>query len=434
MADHKTSRTRQLVEAVFFRLARLHIGMHRPTVVVVVGSVGKTSTKLALARMLETEKKVSYMDDSYNDGIGLYLSVFELKVPARATPIRWFGLLLRAIWHMLSSYDNILVLEYGISKPGDMDAMLKLARPDVTVLTAVTPEHMEYLQTIDVVGEEETKAVRAAKQYAVINAVDVDGKYLRHAPVPLFTYGDDTNLDASFTIRSLVKDGAQVDFVVDGEELTNVHVRLVSRPLIRQLTGALLAARRLGVSLGGLRQAAEALTAVPGRMRLFQGLHGATILDDTANFSPIAGVVALETLKELPAHRRIAIFGNMHELGEYVEAGYHEVGEAFDGIDVFVFVGELAKEYFGAIARDKGYVENETMYFFDTSPEAGAFVRDKLLTSGDAVVIKGPFGRFYLEEAAKKLLANPADSQLLTRQSEFWQHKKRVHFGNLLDI
>ena len=199
MADHEsTSRSKQLVEAVFFRLAKLHIAIHRPTKVVVVGSVGKTSTKMALAKLLETEKRVSYMDDSYNDGIGLYLSVFELKVPNRTTPVRWFGLLLKAIWHMISHHDEILVLEYGISKPGDMDAMLRLARPDVTVLTAVTPEHMEYLKTIDIVGAEETKAVRAAREFAVVNAEDVVEKNLQDKAPPLLRYVDDAPSQADF--------------------------------------------------------------------------------------------------------------------------------------------------------------------------------------------------------------------------------------------
>ena len=435
MADHDTpSRSKQLVETVFFHLAKLHIAIHRPTKVVVVGSVGKTSTKMALARMLETEKKVSYMDDSYNDGIGLYLSVFELKVPSRTTPVRWFGLLLRALWHTISRHDEILVLEYGISKPGDMDAMLRLARPDVTVLTAVTPEHMEYLKTIDIVGEEETKAVRAAKAYAVVNGVDVDEKYLQGTDVPLLRYGDDKDKDAHFTIRSLSSDGVRVDFAIDEIELDDVHVQIIAEPLIRQTTGALLAAKRLGVSADGLRRAVESITPVPGRMRLFRGLYGTTILDDTANFSPVAGVVALGTLKKLPAKRRIAILGNMHELGDYIEPGYREVGEAFDGIDIFVFVGELAKEHFGAIARSKKYVEGKTMFLFDTAPEAGAYVRDHVLKTGDAVVVKGPFGGFYLEEATKKLLAHPAESKFLTRQSTFWLHKKRTQFGDLLDV
>lgn len=435
MADHEsTSRSKQLVEAVFFRLAKLHIAIHRPTKVVVVGSVGKTSTKMALAKLLETEKRVSYMDDSYNDGIGLYLSVFELKVPNRTTPVRWFGLLLKAIWHMISHHDEILVLEYGISKPGDMDAMLRLARPDVTVLTAVTPEHMEYLKTIDIVGAEETKAVRAAREFAVVNAEDVDEKYLQDIATPLLRYGDDATRQAYFSIRSFASDGVRVDFSIDGVALEAVHVQIVSEPLIRQATGALLAAKKLGISSDGLRHGIEQVSPVPGRMRLFRGLHGTTILDDTANFSPIAGVVALNTLKKLPAKRRIAILGNMHELGDYIEPGYREVGEAFSGIDVLVLVGELSKTHFGAIARQQGYKESKTLFLFDTSPEAGAYVRDTLLQAGDVVVVKGPFGGFYLEEATKKLLAYPDESKLLTRQSDFWLHKKRTQFGDLLDV
>lgn len=428
------SRSKRLVETTFFYLAKLHIFIHRPTKVIVVGSVGKTSTKMALAHMLKTERKVSFMDDSYNDGIGLYLSVFELKVPSRTTPIRWLGLLLKALWHMVHRHDQILVLEYGITKPGDMDAMLRLARPDVTVLTAVTPEHMEYLKTIDIVGEEETKAVRAAKQYAVVNAVNVDEKYLQGVNIPLLMYGDTDTADAHFDIRTVSSDGARVDFVIDDVALDNVHVQIISEPLIRQTAGALLAAKRLGISSDGLRKAVEEITPVPGRMRLFEGLHGTTILDDTANFSPIAGVVALNTLKKIAAKRRIAILGNMHELGDYAQVGYDEVGAAFDGIDVLVFVGDLARDYFGPIAKQKKYVENKSLFFFDESTVAGAFVRDTLLKPGDAVVVKGPFGGYYLEEATKKLLAHPDDSRHLTRQSSFWLHKKRAHFADRFNV
>lgn len=434
MSDHESSGTgKKLIENAFFYLAKLNLALHRPVKVVVVGSVGKTSTKISLAKLLATEYEVSYMDDSYNDGIGLYLSVFELKVPTNSSVASWLLLFLRAMWRTITRHAAIIVLEYGISKPGDMDQMLKLAKPDVAVLTAVTPEHMEYLKTIDIVGEEEVKAVRAAREMAIINAEDVDRKYLEDINIPLSFYGDGGSADASFKINNLSTSGAEVDFTVDGRSLNDQNIKIVSDALIRQLTGAILTARRLGVSLASIKEELPKLRPVPGRMQLFEGKNESVILDDTANFSPVAGIVALDVLKKLPVKRRIAILGNMHELGDYADEGYEDVGKSFKGIDVFVLVGNLSREHFGKIAKKQGYIKNKTLFDFDNSIEAGEFVASEILKKGDGVLVKGPFGGFYLEEATKRLLADKGDQQLLTRQSDFWIRKKRAHFGDLFD-
>lgn len=425
--------SKRLTEKAFYYLAKFNLVFHRPVKVVVAGSVGKTSTKLALAKLLETEYNVSYMDDSYNDGIGLYLSVFELKVPTSSTPLNWILLFIRAAWRTLTRHPSIIVLEYGIDKPGDMDKMLKLAKPDVTVLTAVTPEHMEYLKTIDIVGEEEVKSVRAAKEMAIINGEDVDKKYLEDINLPMAFYGDGNRADASFEIKSLNNTGAVVDFNIDGKVLANQEVKIVSSALIRQLTGAILAARRLGVSIASIKNELPKLRPAPGRMQLLEGKNGSVILDDTANFSPVAGIVALNVLKELPLKRRIAVLGNMHELGDFIDEGYGQVGKAFKGIDILVLVGGLSREHFGKIAKKQGYKTNKNLFSFDNSIEAGNFVAKEILKKGDGVLVKGPFGGFYLEEATKRLLNNEDDWRLLTRQSDFWHRKKRSHYGDLFD-
>ncbi|MNT51888.1 hypothetical protein D3C72_1888770 [compost metagenome] len=97
-----------------------------------------------------------------------------------------------------------------------------------------------------------------------------------------------------------------------------------------------------------------------------------------------------------------------------------------------MLVGDISVKHFLPLAIEQGFKKDETLFTFSNAPSAGIFLRDKLET-GDAVLVKGPFGGFYLEEAVKKLLKNPADSQYLTRQSDFWQRKKRQQFGELLD-
>ena len=431
MAHVAGGRAQRAAVALFRGLARLYIAIHRPKIVVVAGSVGKTSTKLMLAQFLSSEKRVSYMDDSYNSGVGLYLSVFEKKVPNRTTPGAWLGVLIKVIGHFFKHYE-ILLLEYGIDRPGEMDEMITFARPHCAILTAVTPEHMEFLHTIDIVGAEETKILRACRDFGVVNSVDVDAKYLKDISVQLYTYGSSNDI-ASYDIQSRTASGSTVTFSVDGQQYKPQKTAVISDALIRQISGALLMAQKLGISRKALEAAIQTVKPAASRMHPLRGIHDSHLIDDTANFSPVAGVVALQTLKQITSARHIAILGNMHELGEFIEEGYQQVGEQFKGLDIIVLVGDMSVEHFGTIARAKGFKLDDNLFYFDSSTKAGIFVRDTIVKKDDAILIKGPFGGYYLEEATKKLLADNSDSQYLTRQSQFWLDKKQKQFGASLD-
>ncbi|MNH75250.1 UDP-N-acetylmuramoyl-tripeptide--D-alanyl-D-alanine ligase [compost metagenome] len=432
MASESSSLPQRIVSGVFYRLARSYVRSKKPLIIAVGGSVGKTSTKLVLAELLATEKRVSYMDDSYNNGIGLYLSVFNQKVPTNAmSPLGWAKTLARAIQTFFKAGPEILILEYGIDHPGDMDDMTAFIQPDIGFLTAVTPEHMEYMKTIELVAEEEIKLLSSAKQFGIVNAVDVDSRFLTSLTTPVHSYGY-SDSDAQYTVRSWTNKGALVDFRLEEMQLTDVLVHFISEPLIRQLTGAALLAKKLGVSKEGICRGLETAQPAASRMRLFEGKQNSVIIDDTTNFSPNAGIEALKSLKRLEANRHIAILGNMHELGEYADKGFSEVAKEFTGLDMIVLVGDISVEHFLPLATKQGFKKDETIFICPDAPSAGIFLRDQIQDS-DAILVKGPFGGFYLEEAVKKLLKNPADSKYLTRQSDFWQRKKRQQFGNLLD-
>lgn len=419
----------RIIAAIIKKLAQAYVKTKKPTVIAVAGSVGKTSTKLMLAYALQS-KKVSCMDDSYNNGLGLYLSVFELKVPTRLTsPLAWIGIITKIIGKFFVSSPHILILEYGIDHPGDMDDMVNFIQPDISILTAVTPEHMEYMKTLDGVANEETKILKAAKRFAVYNSNDIDTKYIPATDAPLYAYGSDTSLPASYSITSWEKRGARVSFTINGTAFTDVPVKFISEPLIRQLSGAGLIAKLLDVTDKDIRKGLEVATPAASRMRLFSGIHNSVIIDDTTNFSPDAGIESLKALKRLPATRHIAILGNMHELGEYAEKGYADVAKEFTDIDILVLVGDLSPEKFSPLAESMGFIEDETLFTYPTSVDAGIAFRQRL-AADDIVLVKGPFGGFYLEETVKKLLKDRNDEQHLTRQSEFWQAKKQQLFGD----
>lgn len=422
----------RIISSAFYHLARGYVHTKHPLVIAVGGSVGKTSTKLALAELLATEKHVSYMDDSYNNGLGLYLSVFNQKVPTNAlSPLGWAKVFTRSLAQFTKAGPDILILEYGIDHPGDMDDMVSFIRPDIGFLTAVTPEHMEYMKTIELVGEEEVKILSSARQFGIVNSVDVENRFLNGLTIPLYHYGEQGS-DASYNVSSWTNKGALVDFQLEEVRLKDTLIHFISEPLIRQLTGAALLAKKLGVSPESIRRGLETVQPAASRMRLFEGKQESVIIDDTTNFSPNAGIEALKSLKRLEANRHIAILGNMHELGDYADRGFHEVANEFEGLDMIILVGDISVEHFLPLATVQGFVKDKTIFVRPDAPSAGIFLRDQLQRN-DAVLVKGPFGGYYLEEAVKKLLKNPTDSQYLTRQSDFWQRKKRQQFGNLLD-
>lgn len=431
MAAETKSLQLRVVEGFFRGLAKMYVALHRPKIVVTAGSVGKTSTKLMLAKLLATEKNISFMDDSYNYGLGLYLSVFERKVPNRTTPVAWLKAAVAALGHFFK-HREILILEYGIDHPGDMDELVAFIRPHAAILTAVTPEHMEYLQTIDIVGEEETKIIRAIREFGVVNVADVDAKYLVDITTKWYSYGAD-GADAYYTVKERTAEYTVVDMTVGEVVLQAVKLAVIADTSIRQIAGATLMAHKLGISAEAIAKAMPEIMPAASRMHPLKGANGSLLIDDSANFSPVAGIAALRTLKELPAKRRIAILGNMHELGDFIEEGYGDVGREFAGVDILVLVGELSHEHFGRIAESMGFKKDENLFYFDKSVDAGFYVRDHLASEGDVILIKGPFGGYFLEEAAKKLLANPEDTRLLTRQSPFWDRKKRAIFGDAYD-
>jgi hypothetical protein len=120
----------------------------------------------------------------------------------------------------------------------------------------------------------------------------------------------------------------------------------------------------------------------------------------------------------------------MHELGQYEDKGFTDVAEHFKkDVDLLVLVGPISIERFGRHAVSFGFKKDENLFFFDDSVSAGIFLRDNIVQKNDVIIVKGPFGGYYLEETVKKLLKNPDDAVKLTRQSDFWQRKKLKHFG-----
>jgi UDP-N-acetylmuramoyl-tripeptide--D-alanyl-D-alanine ligase len=419
------ARFRRWLAVLFERQVRRYIKRHRMQVVAVGGSVGKTSTRLAIATTLREKYRIQAITQlGYNSELGLPLSVFSLDVPANlANPLAWAWRLVHTEILMRARIaPQVLVLELGTDHPGEMPHYLSYIKPDIGVVTALTPEHMEnFPGGLDQVAAEEMVLAAAAKT-TVVNEDAVSAKY-RHRYLDkhphVIGYGAKAKTHWEKGAIALGKHKIAVEPHIIGE-----HMRLT-----------LLAAAAVGYELSltdqQIAKGIAKIRPVSGRMNTLDGINGAQLIDDTYNSSPDAVVAALETLAKTPAtSRRIAILGSMNELGSDSPRYHEEAGAAAAGVDLLVTVGELANKYLGPAAVKAGL--DPTRWQPADSPVAAGNYLKTILDPGDVVLAKGSQNGVFAEEALKLLLANPADASKLVRQSPSWLTRKRKQFPDLI--
>ena len=405
-------------------LAKKLIEKNSPRVVAVVGSVGKTSTKNAIGKTLSKYRSVRYTKEGYNSDLGLPLSVFNIKHPNNLKNIFAWGVILfrcqSQVW--FGKQFDIMISEIGIQSPGEIDEYLEFLNPEVVVVTSVSAEHMETMNDMDTVAKEELKAVKVADK-AFINSDDVDEKFVKKyckGNLSKISYYGSEN----YTIKGMDTKGTLLDMKYADVELPNLELKLISENYIKSITVAAQVATYMGYSQNQVQKAIKTIKPTSGRMNVFDGLHGSTIIDDSYNSSPLALVSALNTLSSFEANRRIAVLGNINEMGEYAEEGYSlpDMSE----VDFVLTIGEQARELFG-VELEKQKFEMKNFRSFVTPVQAGEYLQ-KFLTKGDLVLVKGSQGQVFSEETVKLILAHAKDEKKLVRQSKFWMKQKQYMF------
>ena len=422
---------RKIVQIILYVLARLALRRYRPLVVGITGSVGKTSTKEAIASVLKAQyhNRVRKNELNLNTEIGVPLTILGVSGGGKnifAWLLSLFKGCLKIIWN--SSYPEIIVLEMGADKPGDIRYLVKLAKPTVGVVTAVgeIPVHVEFFAGPKNLAREKARLVEGllSTGFAILNFDDDTVLDMRErTSAHIITFGFDQGADVRATameIRNhsssegeLVPDGINFKLEYRGKI---VPVRLVN-VFGKGAAYAALAAASVGVAMKmNLLEIAEALANFeppPGRLRLIEGEKQTRILDDTYNSSPIAAIAALETLKALPAQRRIAVLGDMLELGKYSEGAHRSIGEKASGAaDILITVGDRAR-FMSNEALARGMSE-EKIFSFSTTEEA-ADKLEEILQKGDLILIKGSRA-MRMENIVQEIMAHSEDAvKLLVR-------------------
>ncbi len=413
----------------------------RPFVIAITGSVGKTSMKDMIALLLERkggDPDIRKSAKSFNSEIGIPLTVLGLT-NAWSSPVGWLSNVFVGAFRAFfpGVYPRTLVLEVGADHPGDIRRAAAWLRPHVAVVTRLpdTPVHVEYFPNPEAVRQEKAELVRALDQNGAFVGNADDPAVLALSSLSRASFWAYGSAAGSFVegkgseVLYEEKDGIRVPvgmrFLIScGGESFPVEIRGILGPhFLSTVLGAFAVGLLRGRTISDMCDALTRFTPPSGRMRLLEGVGNTTIIDDSYNSSPVAVHAALTALRETEGRHKVALLGDMLELGEYSKDEHWKMGRlAGEFVDLLVVVGRNAPLVAEA-AKTAGLPE-ERIRVFEDSPKAGEWVRTQI-KSGDIILVKGSQGSganmVRMERAVKLLMAHPEQAaQLLVRQESEW--------------
>lgn len=415
-----------LLAILGWQVRRLQARNH-PKTIAVVGSYGKTSTKFAIAHVLSQHFRAQYQSGNYNDILTVPLIFFGETLPRLIDVVGWLRLVIRNERKLRKPYDfDVVVLELGIDGPNQMAAFGRYLQLDVAVVTAIAHEHMEFFSDLKTVAREEL-AVETFSKALLVNMDLCSAVYMEECKKPVISYG--LNKSANYHIASSNSKDGKIKAAVHlktGGQLT-AEVPTSTKAYLYSACAAAAVANHFNMPTDKIASALGEVPQPSGRMQRLAGIKNSTILDETYNASPEATKAALDVLYDMPAPQKIALLGNMNELGEYSKQAHEEIGAYCDpqDLDLVITLGKDANQYVAPVAQERGCQAITT-----SSPyEAGRYIQEHI-KDGAVVLVKGSQNGVFAEEAVKMILADPNDATKLVRQSAYWTKIKKKTWKN----
>ena len=416
---------------LFFRiLTSAYLKKNRIEVIAITGSAGKTTVKVALSQILDDNE--TYVPiEGYNTEIGLPLSVFQEKIPSKIVSLgAWLKILMRMTKKLIFSrapYKRI-VLEMGADHPGDIEYLTSFVKPNIAVVTTVMPAHMENFKSIDEIAKEKSKILKPLKQtdVAILNYDDDNvRKMAENIDSPIYWIGQNKKANLYWTNVKLSLDGMGIDLFWKGETYP-INLQIIAPQLLTSIFSAVAVCLNLGHGIKDIITKVEKFQPQKGRMNLLKGVKGSYIIDDSYNANPGSTIAALEVLDALPG-RKIAVLGNMNELGDYEEEGHNIVGKkAGEVAQMVITIGNKAKKYIAPAAAAN--LKSDKIKSFNDPYAVGKYLLG-LIEKDDIVLVKGSQNNVFAEETVKLILLDPGKKETdLVRQEKFWINKKNECF------
>jgi UDP-N-acetylmuramoyl-tripeptide--D-alanyl-D-alanine ligase len=425
---------KKILVSILMNEARLIVQKYEPKVIMVTGSVGKTTTKDAVYQALKGSFYVRKSEKSENSEIGIPLTIIGAK-NEWGNPIGWLKIIIKGLLQYIFSinYPNILVLEVGADRPGDLDYVCNYIEPFATVVTRFpdVPPHLEFYESIEDLYKEESIPALKVKRGGTLILNDDDERVLKlknetlanvvtygltpradfHGKGDRIIYSDDTK---GATPQGFIFpiEHSQADYEIEIKNAVGItHIYPV-------LAGIALA-YELKVPIKKAIESFDNYNPAPGRMKIIEGIKGSTIIDDTYNASPEATKEALLTLSRVTAQgKKIAVLADMKEIGKYSIDEHRGVGAMIPNIaKKLVVIGSLGREISeGAMSAG---MDEEDIYQFESSREAGKFL-EKIINKGDLILVKGSQS-MRMERVTEEVMLHPEwKKSLLVRQDDEW--------------
>jgi len=406
---------------------------YQPQVIGITGSIGKTSAKEAVARVLEEKFFLRKSDKNYNNEIALPLTVIGAKSGEKSL-WGWFRVLAYWLWIIIFPvrYPKILILEMGADRPGDIRYLADLVKCHIGIVTEVAQSHIEFFGSLENIAREKEELVKSLqkKDLAILNAdnplVSAMAQNLKSA-VLTFGFSEFADLRATDVSFNYSEYGEiqGLSFKLNFRGIS-IPVRLNNVLAKHQIYSALIAAavaERLGMNLVEISSRLTDFSSPVGRLNLIAGIKKTFIIDDTYNASWDSTAAALEVLREIKVGRKIAVLGDMLELGAETEKSHRQVGRKIAEIKAnrVFFFGRRMKFAWEELKK-RNFNEADIFYFenhADLSRKLQAEMRE-----GDLILIKGSQS-LRMEKVVEEVMADPrAAGKLLCRQDQEWKKKE----------
>lgn len=419
------------IVVVFFLkwLAKATLKRYEPKVIGITGSVGKTTTKDAIAFVLSGNIPLYATAKNYNNEIGVPLTILGITSSPGKDFFSWFKLFCESFLRLFycPSYPKILILEMGVDRPGDMEYLLSIVRPDICIVTDISSSHIEFFKTLDAIAREKGKLVESLSRegIAILNA---DNSYTwamrKNSLGKVITYGFDNRASLRAFNDSLTFEGGFSGMRVKIEYKENViPLRLhhiITEHHLKAVLASLVVSDVLGINLIEAIRKLEEFKPPAGRFRVLEGRGESILIDDTYNASPASTREAISALKNLRKEHTVAVLGDMLELGQEEERSHRDLVEDIKKakINQIVLVGMRMKYLFESL-RESNF-SSENLWWVKTPSEAIAHV-SRIIDSGKVILVKGSQS-MRMEMIVENIMKNPEKKgELLCRQNKEWK-------------
>ena len=341
-------------------------------VVAITGSAGKTTTKDTIAEFIGTKYRVVKNTGNLNNHLGLPLSLLELRHGA-----------------------DVAVMELGMNHAGEIRTLVDVATPEVRVWTNVGEAHIGHFGSSDAIADAKAEILEGASPDSLLVANADDAQVMARVPAfagRIVTFGSVENAQVrAADIEDLGLDGSRAALVTPSGR-RDLKVPLLGRGHLMNVVCAAAVALELGIDLDTIVQRAAGLKPSSRRGAVLRLPKGVTVIDDSYNSSPSALMRSLDVVARAWAARRIAVIGEMLELGELSESMHRECGRmaASSRLAKLFTIGGNPARALGEAAIDAG-MARAVVTHFDNSTDAAPAIAAQL-TSGDVVLVKGSRG------------------------------------------